>query len=188
MPLDYLIKLHHGQLPVTVTSPADLKQISLLKATGLIEATLALSGAPDKAFQRIEAALVQSITDAGKAEITAATGHATHGGLPLAGGNTLALEYLRLIEYCSLPISVTEHSVVDSVEALARAGLVDATIETLPRQAPMPGERSARVHRITEVGHDFLSRKHGKAVNRTRSQSLQTLQAWISASAQPLEA
>ena len=41
MPLFLLLRLHRVQLPVRVTDPEEVRQVSLLVATGLIEAEFA---------------------------------------------------------------------------------------------------------------------------------------------------
>lgn len=68
MPLLFLLRLQHEQLPVRVASPEELRHVSVLMATGLIEAEIL---APKSAarYAASRAATVVRITEAGRAEI-----------------------------------------------------------------------------------------------------------------------
>jgi hypothetical protein len=175
MPLDFLVKLDRGQLPVTVTSNRELRCVSRLKATGLIEASLAVSGAPDRSSRRIDAALVFAITEAGIAEIRSVKGREERVPENFMQRNILALEYLRLLENSELPLSVTDQRITDCVEVLSNAGLVVADFSRGEADHPA----CAVVQRITEVGRDFLSRKYGKTNDRPRRRNPHLVKNWI---------
>ncbi|WGT62431.1 hypothetical protein [Variovorax paradoxus] len=67
MPYLFLLRLLHLQLPLRITDPEDLQAISVLLATGLIEAEIeTLHSTPRYAASR--AAMVLRITEAGHAE------------------------------------------------------------------------------------------------------------------------
>jgi hypothetical protein len=76
-----------------------------VKATGLIEASLAVSGPPDRSFRRIDAALVFAITEAGIAEIRSVEGRGGASTENFMQRNILALEYLRLLENSELRLA-----------------------------------------------------------------------------------
>lgn len=68
MPLLFLMRLQHVQLPVRVAHPEELRHVSVLVATGLIEAeVVALRSTARYAASRV--ATVVRITEAGLAEI-----------------------------------------------------------------------------------------------------------------------
>jgi len=71
MPLLLLLRLRRVQLPVRVTDPDEVRQISVLLATGLIEAEFAIIKARARhAVSRV--ATVTRITEEGLAEIASA--------------------------------------------------------------------------------------------------------------------
>lgn len=175
MPLDFLVKLDCGQLPVTVTSDHELKCVSRLKATGLIEASLAISGPADRSFRRIDAALVFAITESGMEEIRSVKVQEERAPKNFMQRNNLALEYLRLLENSDLPLSVTDQRMIDCVEVLSNAGILVADFLRIESDPP----NCAVVQRITEVGRDFLSRKYGKANDRPRRRDPRLARTWI---------
>lgn len=72
MPLLFLMSLQHVQLPIRITNPEEIRHVSVLLATGLIEATiLARKGALTRYNTRPILATVLSITDDGRSEIAA---------------------------------------------------------------------------------------------------------------------
>jgi hypothetical protein len=73
MPLLFLMRLLHAQLPVQVVEPEEIRKVSVLMATGLIEAEIeALQ--PAGLYAKASFATVEGITDEGLAEI-AKMGH-----------------------------------------------------------------------------------------------------------------
>ncbi|MEJ1128411.1 hypothetical protein V9L20_12580 [Variovorax sp. CCNWLW225] len=68
MPLLFLMRLQHVQLPVRVACPEEIRSVSVLVAIGLIEAEIALRkpGAPYASSRLV---MVLRITEHGLAEI-----------------------------------------------------------------------------------------------------------------------
>ncbi|MDP9930580.1 hypothetical protein J2X90_000861 [Variovorax paradoxus] len=69
MPLFYLLSLQHVTLPRVVTRPEDVQHVSVLKATGLIEAEIAPALDPAGKYNVARTAVVTCITEEGHAEI-----------------------------------------------------------------------------------------------------------------------
>jgi len=70
MPLSFLYRLKHVQLPVRVVEPEEIRHVSVLLATGLIEAEITtLSSITAYVLPRL--ATVTCITQAGHAELAA---------------------------------------------------------------------------------------------------------------------
>jgi hypothetical protein len=68
MPLWFLLQLQHAELPVRVVEPEDIRYVSVLTATGLLESEIdALEATARYAASR--AATVKRITEHGHAEI-----------------------------------------------------------------------------------------------------------------------
>ena len=68
MPLLFLMRLLRTQLPVQVVAPAEIRDVSVLMATGLIEAKITTLQ-PTGLYTPTSMATVESITDDGLAEI-----------------------------------------------------------------------------------------------------------------------
>jgi hypothetical protein len=68
MPLLFLMRLQHVQLPVRVSCPQELRHVSVLLATGLIDAEVRALGSTAR-YAISGVATVVRITDAGLAEI-----------------------------------------------------------------------------------------------------------------------
>jgi hypothetical protein len=68
MPLSFLMRLLHTQLPVQVVEPEEIRDVSVLIATGLIEAKITLFE-PASPYTRASMATVTGITEEGFAEI-----------------------------------------------------------------------------------------------------------------------
>ncbi|BEP64489.1 hypothetical protein GmRootV213_50430 (plasmid) [Variovorax sp. V213] len=69
MPLFYLLSLQHVPLPKVVTRPEDVHHVSVLKATGLIEAEIAPALDSAGKYNVARTAVVLRITEDGNAEI-----------------------------------------------------------------------------------------------------------------------
>ncbi|WP_431113371.1 hypothetical protein [Variovorax paradoxus] len=69
MPLLYLLHLQTAALPKLVTRPEDVQYVSVLKATGLIEADLTPASDPAGKYQVARTATVTRITEDGIVEI-----------------------------------------------------------------------------------------------------------------------
>lgn len=68
MPLSFLKRLQHVQLPVRVACPEEIRHVSVLVATGLIDAEITtLSSTAPYALPRL--ATVTRITEDGRAEL-----------------------------------------------------------------------------------------------------------------------
>ena len=68
MPLSFLMRLLHTQLPVQVVEPEEVRHVSVLMATVLIEARITALQ-PAGRYAQALMATVESITDEGLAEI-----------------------------------------------------------------------------------------------------------------------
>jgi hypothetical protein len=69
MPLFYLLSLQTALLPKVVTRPEDVQYVSVLKATGLVEADIAPASDAGGKYQIARTATVTRITEDGLAEI-----------------------------------------------------------------------------------------------------------------------
>ena len=70
MPLLFLMKLQHVRLPIRITYPEEMRHVTVLLATGLIEATIvAVQGASAKYNTSPLVATVHRITNEGYKEI-----------------------------------------------------------------------------------------------------------------------
>jgi hypothetical protein len=70
MPLFYLLSLQYVDLPKVVTRAEDVQHVSVLKATGLIEAEIAPALDPAGKYNVARTAVVTRITEDGHAEIS----------------------------------------------------------------------------------------------------------------------
>ena len=68
MPLSFLKRLQHVQLPVRVACPEEIRHVTVLVATGLIDAEMT-TPAPTKPHAVPRLATVIRITDDGRAEL-----------------------------------------------------------------------------------------------------------------------
>jgi len=66
MPLSFLKRLQHVQLPVRVACPEEMRHVTVLVATGLIDAEMT---APSNPYAVPRLATVIRITDDGRAEL-----------------------------------------------------------------------------------------------------------------------
>lgn len=69
MPLTFLMSLQHVPLPKKVVTPEDIRHVSVLKATGLIEAEIAPALDGSGKYKNARNAIVTRITREGLAEI-----------------------------------------------------------------------------------------------------------------------
>jgi hypothetical protein len=69
MPLSYLMSLQHASLPKKVVTLVDVRHVSILKATGLIEAEIAPALDGSGTYKNARKAVVMRITEDGMAEI-----------------------------------------------------------------------------------------------------------------------
>ncbi|MEZ2299980.1 hypothetical protein [Variovorax sp. RCC_210] len=173
--MDYLIKLDHMPLPVTITSPADLKHVVKLQATGLIDATLMPSLTSARTFRRMDAALVHAVTESGRAEVDAAVGSRLRSKSERLNRNSLALQYLRLFEHTDLPVLLTDERDTHGALSLLKAGLIDAVQKEQRADEPAVVRQTVQVLRVTAVGLDYLARRHGKspAISRRAPEEVQ---------------
>ena len=68
MPLLFLMRLQHMQLPIRVADPEDVRHVSVLLATGLIEADITVLKSTAR-YASAQVATVTRITEDGLAEI-----------------------------------------------------------------------------------------------------------------------
>ncbi|HEX7867750.1 MAG TPA: hypothetical protein VF555_22515 [Variovorax sp.] len=161
MPLSYLLHLEHARLPMHVTDAQDVRRVSVLKATGLIEA--AIDPAYDTghgSYRLAQAALVVCITEDGHAEIDRLRGRGGTDTPPKAARTgPEPLDYLRAIERSTFPLRVEDPQEIGCVEALKQAGFVDAAISAalVWKDSGEPQELAV-IRRITPFGRAQLAR------------------------------
>jgi hypothetical protein len=68
MPLWFLLQLQHEQLPIEIVEPAEIRCVSALTATGLIEAEIGALGATAR-YAASQLVTVTRITEGGRAAI-----------------------------------------------------------------------------------------------------------------------
>jgi hypothetical protein len=71
MPLTYLLKIAHGRFPLEVTHAPDIRHVSILKATGLVEARISSAVGGGGIYRKAEIAVVFGLTDEGRRELFA---------------------------------------------------------------------------------------------------------------------
>jgi hypothetical protein len=145
-----------------VTDAHDVRRVSVLKATGLIEA--AIDPAFDTghgSYRLAQAALVVCITEEGHAEIEKLRGQG--GALPASRKKKTSLDpldYLRAIERSAFPLRVEDPHEISCIGALKQAGFVDAAIspELAWKDADGAPQELAVIRRITPFGRAQLAR------------------------------
>jgi hypothetical protein len=161
MPLRFLIELGNRPLPTAVTCPRQLRHVTLLKATGLIEATLAISHAQQRSTT---AAFVRGITSDGIQEIIDATGRSP-ACFNWHERNNLALEFLRFLERVDFPVIVKEKQECDSAAILINQRLIHGAVDDVE-----DGEhREAVIRGLTGVAREFFSRRIEDAATAPRT-------------------
>jgi hypothetical protein len=69
MTLNFLVRLQHVRLPLSIENPEEIKHVSVLKATGLIEAEIHPRFQPGAPYVQPRTATVTCITDEGMAQL-----------------------------------------------------------------------------------------------------------------------
>lgn len=69
MPLYFLMRLRNAELPLTVSQPDEIKLVSVLKATGLIEASFDPPLSSVGTYAQAQRACVLCLTEEGLAEL-----------------------------------------------------------------------------------------------------------------------
>jgi hypothetical protein len=143
-----------------VTDAHDVRRVSVLKATSLIEASIDPAFDPGGNYRLAQAALVVCITDEGHAEIARMRGRGDEGPPKVAKKKSLEpMAYLNRIEHASFPMRVEEPEEINCIEALKQAGFVDASISPALnwKDSSTPRELAV-VRRITPFGRAALVR------------------------------
>ncbi|KQW59716.1 hypothetical protein [Variovorax sp. Root411] len=145
-----------------VTDAQDVRRVSVLKATGLIEATIDPAFDTGGCYRLAQAALVICITDEGHAEIHNLRGRSST-DLPVpktARAGPEPLDYLRTIERSTFPLRVQDPREIGCVETLKQAGFVDAAISpALAWKDSSEPQELAVIRRITPFGRAHLARR-----------------------------
>lgn len=88
MPLFCLMRLQHARFPLRLDRPEDVRRISVLAATGLVEAEFATPAANTGAYLAPQFVVVKGITDDGRQELRQFVGErASRKAKGLANGN-----------------------------------------------------------------------------------------------------
>lgn len=144
-----------------VTDAQDVRRVSVLKATGLIEASIDPACDTGGSYRLAQAALVVCITDEGHAEIGNLRGRGKAGAAApkIARAGPEPLDYLRTIERSTFPLRVQDPQEIDCIEALKQAGFVDAAISpALAWKSGSEPQELAVIRRITPFGRAQLAR------------------------------
>ncbi|SEK16539.1 hypothetical protein SAMN05444746_12711 [Variovorax sp. OK212] len=153
MPLPFLIELAQRPLPLAVTCPQQSRHVARLKATGLIEATLALSHARQRCTR---AALVHALTEEGVQDIAEVRGRLP----PRTVGqerHSLALAFLRFLEHADFPAIVTQPDECDAAAHLVAEGLIHGAVDEIGGDSA-----EAVIRGLTTSGRALLSPRMGK--------------------------
>lgn len=157
-PFAFLLQLMQMRLPVDVVDARELKLVSLLKATELIDAELYTSAGHKAANWNIQIATILRITENGLAELADSSRDLLRATRSAVGMPIAPLEYLSLIETCPFPLRVEGGNAMKSITVLKAAGFIDATISPISHDYPdVP--RQALIIRITSLGRDELARR-----------------------------
>jgi len=157
-PVAYLLHLMQMRLPADIVDPRELKLISLLKATELIEAEVYTAGSSRPRYWETRAATVTRITENGLAELARMSLDLLRSARRAVGKPISPLEYLSLIENSPFPIRVEGSAAITNIMVLKAAGLIDATI-TPAAPGHADTVRQALIIRITALGRDELDRQ-----------------------------
>lgn len=154
MPLTLLLRLLHEKFPVMLTADPDIRNASVLLATGLVEAEF---HSDHFGYQQYESAVVFTITDEGHAEIASLQ---TGGGATAARDQTwpvMPLDYLRKIGKLAFPLRIDDPAEINAVAVLNAAGMVEATLPPVCRARRMQLKLTqAVVLRVTPLGRTAL--------------------------------
>jgi hypothetical protein len=69
MPLDYLRKIQHAELPLRVEDPKEIDCVAVLLAAGMVAAFISKPSSRTQPDPPIELAIVEGITALGRAEL-----------------------------------------------------------------------------------------------------------------------
>jgi hypothetical protein len=154
MPLTLLLQLLHEKFPVMLTAEPDIRNASVLLATGLVEAEFHLD---HFGYQQYESAVVFAITDEGHAEIANLQTGRDAAAAEAQAWPVMPLDYLRKIGNSVFPLRIDDPAEINSVAVLNAAGMVEATLPPAcrARQAQLKF-RQAIVLRVTPLGRTAL--------------------------------
>ncbi|WP_418126006.1 hypothetical protein [Variovorax sp. 160MFSha2.1] len=156
-PYAYLLELLQMRLPAYVVDRHELKLVSLLKATGLIEAEVYTSGNRKPCYGETTAATVRRITENGLEELADTSRDLLRSTRRTVGNFLSPLEYLCLIADSPFPLRIEGGASIRSILVLKAAGFIDASISPISEDYPdVP--RQALIIRITALGRDEIAR------------------------------
>jgi hypothetical protein len=154
MPLTLLLRLLHEKFPVMLTADSDVRNASVLLATGLVEAEFHHD---HFGYQQYESALVFTITDEGHAEIASLQ----RGDVAIAAEDqkwpVMPLDYLRKIGHSVFPLRIDDPAEINSVAVLNAAGMVEAMLPPPCRTRQVQLKfTQAIILRVTPLGRTAL--------------------------------
>ncbi|WP_143098393.1 hypothetical protein [Variovorax sp. OK605] len=173
-PLEYLLQLMHMRLPLGVVNANELRLVSLLKATGLIEAQLWSPGEAKNRYWESSTATVTRITEHGIAELARMSLDLLRSSQDNTARTLTPLAYLRQLEGGAFPVRVEDRAAIGSIALLKAAALLDATISSVSPLYP-DNPQQALFLRITPLGREELARRTLGEVPPTRSPAEQAL-------------
>lgn len=156
-PISYLIWLQNRRLPLSASTVHEMRHVSVLKAAGLVEASIVGSADARGRYWPAVEAVVLLITDHGldvirehlapRSTTSAAPGHE----------EKAAVMYLRSIEDSQFPLEVWDSTAVRHLAVAKAVGYVEATFSEIHHLANDHGRRQqATVLRITQTGRIAL--------------------------------
>lgn len=157
-PISYLIWLQNKRLPVSASTTPEIRHVSVLKAAGLVEASIVGPADSRGRYWPAVEAVVLRITDHGLDVIREhLMPRCSTSAVPVDEGK-VAVMYLRSIEDGPFPVRVEDSNAVRHLVLLKAAGYVEANFSETHRLADDDRGRSAHatILCITPLGRGEL--------------------------------
>ncbi|MEZ2299981.1 hypothetical protein [Variovorax sp. RCC_210] len=156
-PISYLVWLQKERLPVSASTTPEIRHVSVLKAAGLVEASIVGPADSRGRYWPAVEAVVLRITDHGLDVIKEhLTPRCSTSAAPV-DKEKVAVMYLRSIEDGSFPVRVEDSNAVRHLVLLKAAGYVEANFSETHRLADDRGRSAqATILCITLLGRSAL--------------------------------